>query len=240
MPTCEQPADLVGGTAPPDRQQAKSRPLRLARSLHRADRTPTTRRSTRSRPPTSSARREQARRSRTRRDARRAAGAAARPAARGEGSGGHRRPADHLRLAAVPRQCAGAGQRAGGPAARAPAPSSRPRPTCPRWAPAPTRATSSGAPPAIRSIRISMRAGRRAARPPRWRRTSCPSAPARTRAVRCAFRPPSAAWWASGPRRGWCPVRASCWAGRRSRWSARWAARWQMPACNWRPRPGCR
>jgi Asp-tRNA(Asn)/Glu-tRNA(Gln) amidotransferase A subunit family amidase len=27
-----------------------------------------------------------------------------------------------------------------------------------------------------------------------------------------------------GRRRAWCPARASCWAGRRSRWSARWAA----------------
>lgn len=43
--------------------------------------------------------------------------------------------------------------------------------------------------------------------------------------ARCAFRRPSAGWWASGPRPAWCPVRASCWAGRRSRWWAPWAAR---------------
>ena len=48
-------------------------------------------------------------------------------------------------------------------------------------------ATRCGAPPAIRSIRRSMPAARRAARRRRWPATCCRCAPAPTPAVRCAF-----------------------------------------------------
>ena len=77
----------------------------------------------------------------------------------------------------------------GGARCARPAPSSRPRPTCPSSAPAPIRATRSGAPPAIRSIRRSSPAARPADRRWRWRATCCRSAPAPTPAARCASRP---------------------------------------------------
>ena len=126
-------------------------------------------------------------------------------------------PAHDLRFAALSRFRARPGRGHGRRWCARRAPSSLPKPTCRNSAQARTRATWSGARPAIRSTRCSMPAAHRAELRLRSRATCCRCAPGRTPADRCAYRRRFAGSSAFGRRPDWCRRMAGRWVGRRSR-----------------------